>query len=207
MSRQRSKLGQHAVRRHRSRHGARSRAAWHRPGWRRAIHVPVQRAVSPRFDQRWVLYEKPSLAAGVRGMSKMAPPVGGARWALTLPSGEWKSQPTRSAEHVSCQYPVALLCRAESPAGRRVAIPCLLRGGLRPARDRLPSGRSRLASAAGAPAPRGPRPRLRPYGRPRSGTGSPRLPLAQRGSSVLSRECRHRAGVVRCGRCAPYPGP
>jgi len=31
--------------------------------------VPIQCARRPRFDQRWVLYEKLNLALGVRGVS------------------------------------------------------------------------------------------------------------------------------------------
>lgn len=137
----------------------------------------------PRFDQCWALHGTLSLAAGARRMSNLPPKkrrrrVGDARQPLTLPSGGWKSQATRFAEQASCQSRGLSRCR----------------GRVGP-------------SAAGAAAPRGPHPRPQLCGRPKSGSGSLRHPLAQRGSSALSRECLHRAGVVRCGTCVPYLAP
>ena len=191
--------------------------------------VPLQCARRPQFDQHRVLHEKLNPAAGALGMSssrcqpaaqkRWRPMIGGARQPLTPPSGvgSLKRRPLQSKchakEHVSCQ--TLGLRDAGSRGGRVGPLPA---GALpspascrkpRPAWDWQSRGRSvhTCASAAGAAAPRGPRRCLPLYGRPRFGIGSPRLPLAQPGSSVLSRECQHRADVGRCGPCAPCLAP
>jgi hypothetical protein len=81
------------------------------------------------------------------------PRVGGARQPPTLPSGEWKSQATRSTEQTSCQ---SVGFARLGPSGRqswsavlRTKMGALLAGALpsvelRPARDRLLRGPSRL---------------------------------------------------------------